>query len=367
VKRDETEASAAPALDVAGVSNSVAPRQLGRRALLRGGLAVCAGAVATALAACTSEGGNAGTTSSAGTESATNPVPRRTTGAWPSIPAELTVIPQEFTGPADRQGTLVELDYETFESMSYQENPQPLSKRAIVYLPYGYTEDKEYDVFYLMHGGWSNETTTLGTPGGPSDFKNVLDHAIAAKQIRALIIVCPTYNNTSSRDSANFSLALTLNENYHHELLNDLIPAVESRFAGYAENVSTEGLMAARDHRGFGGFSMGAVATWRTFQHGLDYFRYFLPMSCGTSLDMDDILPAAQGRDRADYFVCVITGTDDFAHPFEEDRVGLMRTSPYFADADNDQEANFVFRVKDGYTHDEVAANEYTYNGLRWF
>ncbi len=26
--------------------------------------------------------------------------------------------------------------------------------RAIVYLPYEYSEDKQYNVFYLMHGGW---------------------------------------------------------------------------------------------------------------------------------------------------------------------------------------------------------------------
>jgi acetyl esterase/lipase len=30
---------------------------------------------------------------------------------------------------------------------------------------------------------------------------------------------------------------------------------------------------------------MDSVATWRTFQYCLDYLRYFLPMSCGASLD----------------------------------------------------------------------------------
>jgi hypothetical protein len=91
----------------------------------------------------------------------------------------------------------------------------------------------------------------------------------AEQDRKPLIVVCPTYNNTSPQDSADFGLALTLNQNYHHELLGDLIPAVESRYSNYAKNVSPEGLKAARDHRGFGGFSMGAVATWRTFQNGL--------------------------------------------------------------------------------------------------
>ncbi|MET0990309.1 MAG: alpha/beta hydrolase-fold protein [Glaciihabitans sp.] len=251
--------------------------------------------------------------------------------------------------------------------MTYAQKTRKLSKRAIVYLPYDYNADKQYNVFYLMHGGWSNETSTLGTPGNPSDFKNVLDHAMASGEIEPLIIVCPTYNNTSPDDSGNFSLALTLNQNYHYELLNDLLPAVESRYSSYAESVSPEGLMASRDHRGFGGFSMGAVATWRTFQYGLDYFRYFLPMSCGTSLDMDNILTAAQNHDEAGYFVWVITGTDDFAYPYDDGRVGFMRSSPHFTETDSEQDGNFAFRVKDGYSHDGVAAMEYTYNGLRWF
>ncbi|XVV10159.1 alpha/beta hydrolase [Actinoplanes sp. CA-131856] len=279
----------------------------------------------------------------------------------------MAVIPQGHRSPASRRGRLVELSYQTYESATYEQKTQRLTKRAIVYLPPGYNAAEKYNVFYLMHGGWSNETTSLGTPDDPSDFKNVLDNAIAAGEIDPLIVVCPTYNNTSPNDSGDFGLALTLNQNYHHELLNDLLPAVESKYSTYAENVSSEGLMASRDHRGFGGFSMGSVATWRTFQHGLDYFRYFLPMSCGTSLDMDNILAAARNHDEADYFVWVITGTEDFAHQYDQDRVELMRNTPPFAEADTEQDGNFAFRVKAGYSHDGTAATEYTYNGLRWF
>jgi acetyl esterase/lipase len=283
------------------------------------------------------------------------------------IPDELETIPDEYYAPAKRQGTLVEFNYDTYESMSYVQKTRKLQKRAIVYLPYSYREDQQYNVFYLMHGGWANETTTLGTPNNPSAFKNVIDHAIAAGKFEPLIIVCPTYNNTSPQDSASFSLALTLNRNYHNELLNDLIPAVESAYATYADSVSPAGLMASRDHRGFGGFSMGSVATWRTFQYALDYFRYFLPMSCGTSLDEENIFAAAKTHDQSDYFVWVITGTEDFAYRYDENRVELMRNSPYFIETGNGQKGNFAYRVKEGYSHDGLASMEYTYNGLCWF
>lgn len=345
---------------------------LPRRTVLRGAAtAGVVGTVSALLVACTVGRGNSsaptGSSMPARSVGPSNSAPSGTQTTGVTIPRDLSAIPASYQAPAQAQGTLEELEYDTFESMSYQQQTQKLTKRAIVYLPYGYTENQGYDVFYLMHGGWSNETTTLGTPDNPSGFTNVLDNAIAAGEIRPLIVVCPTYNNTSSEDSSQFGLALTLNENYHHELLNDLLPAVESTYSTYAKDVTPEGLTAARDHRGFGGFSMGAVATWRTFQHALNYFRYFLPMSCGTSLDMDTVLSAAQDRDPADYFVWVITGTEDFAHPYDEARVDLMRRTPPFTEADTQEAGNFAYRVKNGYAHDGVAATEYTYNGLRSF
>lgn len=285
------------------------------------------------------------------------------------VPQELKIIPEEYYQTADQQGTLVDLYYDTYESFSYTEKSKPLQKHAVVYLPYGYSMGQKYDVFYLMHGGWGDENMTLGTPNSPASFKNIIDHAVAVGEMRPLIIVSPTYNNTNEngRDSANFSLAMQLTANYHNELINDLIPAVEGTYSTYAASVSKDDLIASRDHRGFGGFSMGSVATWRTFQYGLDYFRYFLPLSCGTSLNDEEIFAAAAGRDPDDYFVFVLTGTDDFAYSYDKGRTDLMRASEYFSDVDDNGTGNFAFRVKEGYSHDGIAAMEYTYNGLLWF
>lgn len=285
------------------------------------------------------------------------------------IPKEIEEIPDEYFKVSDQPGTLTDLYYDTYESFSYKEKSKPLKKRVVVYLPYSYTENQKYDVFYLMHGGWGDETTILGTPNQPSIFKNVIDNTIAAGEIKPLIIVCPTYNNTNENglDSANFSLAMQLTRNYSNELLNDLIPAVEGTYSTYAASTSAYDLITSRDHRGFGGFSMGAVATWRTFQYGFDYFRYFLPMSCGTTLEDKEIFAASDGYDPNNYFVFVLTGTNDFAHSFDKERTDLMRTSTYFIDIDDEAGGNFAFRVKNGYSHDGTAAMEYTYNGIKAF
>lgn len=285
----------------------------------------------------------------------------------PNVPQELTEIPQSYYTAATEQGTLVELNYTTYESMSYAQKTTTLNKRAIVYLPYGYSDEVKYNVFYLMHGGWGNETTSLGTPERPSGFKNVIDNAIANGDFAPLIIVCPTYNNTSSQDSANFSLALQLNRNYHNELLNDLMPAAESKYSTFAEDTTPEGLAQSRTHRGFGGFSMGSVATWRTFQNCLPYFYYFLPMSCGTSLDDDNIWSAAEGFSQSDYFVMMAVGTDDFSYSYDNSRAARMRSSKYFTEQTETTQGNFVYRIKEGYTHGGGASTEYTYNGLMNF
>lgn len=86
-----------------------------------------------------------------------------------------------------------------------------------------------------MHGGWSNEYTYLGSPDEPHGMKHILDHGIVNGKIQPMIVVCPTYNNTSSEDSGDYSLALRLTDNYHNELINDLIPAVEGKYSTYAE------------------------------------------------------------------------------------------------------------------------------------
>ena len=300
-------------------------------------------------------------------------------GNVPSIPADPSAlaipdvpqsIPSGYYGAATERGTLEELRYNTYESFSYEQKTTPLVKRAIVYLPYGYTAENKYNVMYLMHGGWSNETGLLGTPSRPSTFKNVLDNAIQNGVFAPLIIVCPTYNNTNQngQDSDNYSLALQLTRNYHNELVNDLIPAVEGKYSSFAESTDAAGLIAARDHRAFTGFSMGSVATWRTFEYCLDYFRYFFPSSGAITSSggyMDDIVRRS-GRGKDDFFIWGMSGTNDFAYSQFTSQMNAMMSAEYFTRANNESDGNIYYSVKDGYSHDGRAATEYFYNALSW-
>lgn len=198
-----------------------------------------------------------------------------------------------------------------------------------------------------------------------------MDHAVADGRIEPLIIVCPTYNNTSDKDSADYSLALQLTDQYHQELAGDLIPAVEGKYSTYAEDTTGEGLKKSRDHRGFGGFSMGSVATWHTFQYCLDYFRYFMPMSGSLSSDggyMADMVRES-GHDADDFFIYAMSGTEDFAYSAFKGQIEAMAavSDKTFVMADNEQDGNLAFREQEGGVHDGNYASQYTYNGLMWF
>ena len=288
-----------------------------------------------------------------------------------TVPDELEYIPDGYENPATQQGTLNKLTYDTWESFSYEQKSNKITKEAWVYLPYGYTDEEEYNVFYLSHGGWSNETTLMGTDDNPKSFKNVIDNAIQDGNIKPLIIVLPTYNNTSENDSSDYSLAIQLTNQFHNELVNDLIPAVDSKYSTYAKDTTPQGLKESRDHRGFGGFSMGSVNTWNTFRYCLDYFRYFMPMSGSYTTDgeyMADLV-RQQGYSSQDFFIFAALGTDDFAYSAFKAQIMAMANNSggMFKLAKNESEGNMSFLEREGYKHDAKATDEYTYNGLRFF
>lgn len=62
------------------------------------------------------------------------------------IPNPMIEIPAEYKHPAEQQGTLVKLEYDTRESFTYESRSQRLTKVAWVYLPYGYYENTPYSI-----------------------------------------------------------------------------------------------------------------------------------------------------------------------------------------------------------------------------
>ena len=166
-----------------------------------------------------------------------------------------TAVPSSYTTPTSKSGMVVPLTYDTKD---YPRDSAPIQKTAYVYLPYGYDEsdtETRYNILYLMHG-WG------GHAGEYFEFtatKNMFDNLIANGDIPPLIIVSASFYNQNS--NTDFSGSIEEFRAFHLDFENALMPAVEGKYHTYALSASDEDLRASRDHRAFGGFSLGSVTT----------------------------------------------------------------------------------------------------------
>lgn len=187
--------------------------------------------------------------------------------------SETNPIPNGYEQEAEQRGSIVRMDYDTRD---YAEGSgASRTNTAYVYLPYGYDEQKRYNIMYLVHGHYGTASTYFETEDGM--LRNLLDQMIAHGDIAPMIVVTPTYNY--GQPTANYTDADPYCRALPQELVNDLIPVVESRYHTYAEATDAEGIEASRAHRAIGGFSMGAVTTWYAFDETLDAFKWFMPVS----------------------------------------------------------------------------------------
>ena len=180
-------------------------------------------------------------------------------------------VPSDFFQAAEHQGTIELVEY---DSRDYTSSSLPVThKPAYVYVPYGYDPSKQYDIIYLLHG-WTGvaEEYFLGRNGNSkTPMVHLFDNLIERGLCRPFIAVSPTWDKDnqakdwgeSTREAAVFS----------QEYVNDLIPAVESRYSTYCTDFTPEGILASREHRAIGGFSLGAITTWYVFEQAFPYSR----------------------------------------------------------------------------------------------
>ncbi len=184
-------------------------------------------------------------------------------------------MPAEMLKETDKKGRVELFEY---DSQTYAEPSEKLHKKAYVYLPYGYDENKKYNILYLLHGGACNHAYWF------IDFPEtvtILDNMIEKKICDPCIIVTPTfYHNEADQHVFDESRC----ENFMHEIRNDLLPAIESKYACYIDgDVSEENLIKTRQHRAFAGLSLGSMTTYRAaFYNNFDLFAWYGPFSgCG--------------------------------------------------------------------------------------
>lgn len=281
---------------------------------------------------------------------------------------------QEISQPARQQGRIETITY------TAHRHGQTMTKRAQVYVPFGYkAKDKKtkYNVLYLMHGGGDNTTSFLTPPQNWFALRNVLDHLIEEGKMRPILVVCPTFYDDDQNIGANrMEDATAMTRNFHTELQNDLIPVVEKKYNTHLEGTDSVAVTRSREHRAFGGFSMGALATWYQLAYGVNAVKTFIPLSGdiwvydaqGKKQDAHTAAEWINGMLEKspfahDFEVYGYTGTKDLAgNPMKSVVEALDKYAPLFRY--NTPDANLRFAMRQNGEHFYGHINEYLYLAL---
>lgn len=298
-------------------------------------------------------------------------------------------IPKKYrtSDPESIRGTIVRVDYKT---NSYDQEAKDLDKYMLVYLPHGYDANdktKKYDVFYLIHGNTESMHTAFGDVNQNTELMRVVDNLIADGKMKPMIIVTPTWYNTAPYDSERQNEdGLFRIKNFHNELVKDIIPTIEGKFNVYAESTSEKDLIAARNHRAVGGFSMGSACTWYNYIYSIDYFKYYVPISLWCWQDVDSIkkegynftgtddeikakylaeIAKKAGYTKDDIRIFCATGSDDLAYDGMNAQIAEMKKlSDIFVYSADLRKGNFYYLTLKGGAHNWTCVDRYLYNIL---
>lgn len=149
------------------------------------------------------------------------------------------------------------------EVFDYESGVTHTRRHANVYLPPGYSADRQYPVLYLLHGIGGDETEWLRFAA-----PNVqLDNLIAEGKAVPMIVVLP--NGRALPDDRAIGNPFTPEKaagfaKFEPDLLDYLIPAIEAKY-----RVATD-----REHRALAGLSMGGGQTLNIGLTHLDRFAW---------------------------------------------------------------------------------------------
>ena len=279
-------------------------------------------------------------------------------------------IPNEYFINSNHRGKVTKIKY---SSKDYATNSKNIIKEAYVYTPYGYDENNKnikYNIIYLMHG-W---TMTAEHYIYKCNIITLLDNMIQKKIIEPLILVSATFD--AENKPQDFGLSVKELRVFHKDFRENLIYAVETKYNTYANrSKKIQDYINSREHRAFGGFSLGSVTTWHQFIFNHDLIKYYLPMSgsCWYFGGFADYYPVEtcdyfekmikeNSLDKKGYFIYATTGLyDGIKHQMDVQMKEMLKRKKIFT-----IDKVVYFYKFDGY-HDLKAVEEYLYNALPFF
>lgn len=147
------------------------------------------------------------------------------------------------------------------EMVEYESKTVGTTRKMLVYTPPDYSPDKKYPVLYLLHGIGGDETEwrRFASP------EILLDNLIADGKAVPMIIVMPNGRaQKNDRAEGNVYASAPAFAAFEKDLLNDVIPTIESRYS-----VKTD-----RESRAIAGLSMGGGQSLNFGLGHLDKFAW---------------------------------------------------------------------------------------------
>ncbi|WP_026528997.1 alpha/beta hydrolase [Butyrivibrio sp. VCD2006] len=227
----------------------------------------------------------------------------------PTASISSDIIPGKYVSMRVKDGGKVERI--TYTAHDYFGDGKEIEKEANVYLPADYSEDKKYNVLYLMHGIGGDEDE-WGLSKADSRVKNIMDNLSYYGDIDPFIVVTP--NGRSAENHASQGSDYNSFYCFGKELRNDLIPYIEANYSTYAD-YSEDGydMAATREHRAMAGLSMGGMQTINIgICECMDLFDYFGVFSAAPT--SNKAVQVADSIDKSEYdigYFYNICGTED--------------------------------------------------------
>ena len=153
------------------------------------------------------------------------------------------------------------IEHGKIEMVEYDSKTVGNKRKMMIYTPPGYSKDNRYPVLYLLHsiGGDETEWYKNASP------EVILDNLYADKKLAPMIVIMPNGRaQPNDRAEGDVFRSAPAFENFEKDLLNDVIPFVETNYS----------VKKDRQSRAIAGLSMGGGQTLNFGLGNLDIFAW---------------------------------------------------------------------------------------------
>jgi enterochelin esterase-like enzyme len=224
------------------------------------------------------------------------------------------------------------ISHGTVSTITYHSKTVGVNRQAKVYFPPEYTENKKYNVLYLLHGigGDENEWLNYGQP------KNILDNLFSEQKLAPMIVVLPNGRAMENDDPVGDLFdpeKIKAFETFEFDLLNDLVPFIDTTFS----------VLTGRENRALAGLSMGGGQSLNFGLAHLDTFAWIGAFSAAPNTKAaSQLVPNPDTTAKYLSQLWISCGTND----------GLLYISQQTHDYLDQNEVPHIYSLVEGAGHD---------------